>query len=902
MVDVEATMVDGVQPPSSARAGRSGHFASAAVLKVGDVLGERYEIQQLLGEGGMGAVYKAKDRELDRFVALKVIRPELAASPAILARFKQELLLAHQVTHKNVIRIYDLSEADGVKFITMEFIAGADLRSLLVSEGKFKPEYAVDVIRQVCLALDAAHSVGVIHRDLKPQNIMRDEQGRILVMDFGLARSVESAGMTQTGALVGTMEYMSPEQALGSELDQRSDLFAVGLIFYELLSGKVPYKADTAVASLLKRTRERAVPVADLDPSVPQLLSNIVSKCLERDPKLRYQSAREILDNLESGHSPSRSRNMQISLPQISLTLPERYRWWYAGAAATLVFVLVAALTVPQVRNLVFRHGSASSPGAGTAQVEQGKYMAVLPFRVIGDENALRYVADGLGEALSAKLFQLKDFHLAAASAVKNVDTTQPLATIAHQLGVKLILHGTVQGSGDRFRVIASLDDAAAGRRIWTEESSGVAQDVLTLEDQMYSRLISAMELHLSNQELADTTAHPTENFDAYDSYLRGRNAMRGQQDPKNVQAAIGFYEEALKHDSRFALAYAGLADADLQMYVLKNEAAWAQRAASAAQQAEYLNENLVEAHLALGSVYKLTGKAAEAISELQRAVKLAPNSDDGYRRLAEAYLNAGRTDEGIQAYQKAIQINPYYWINHNALGEGYFRIGTNDKALEAFRRVIELEPDNAAGYGNTGAIFLREGKWNEAIAPLQKALQLQPSSATYSNLGTAYFYLKRYPDAVKAFEKAVEMSPNDEGAVGNLGDGYRWSGATEKARATYDRAIALAYKEIQVNPRNAGVLGNLALYYAKKGEPAQGLDLIRRARSIDKTDVGLMYNEALVETLAGRSPDAINSLREAFKAGYAPGEAMNDPELKGLHSRPEFLALLKEFHGASSK
>ena len=208
---------------------------------------------------------------------------------------------------------------------------------------------------------------------------------------------------------------------------------------------------------------------------------------------------------------------------------------------------------------------------------------------------------------------------------------------------------------------------------------------------------------------------------------------------------------------------------------------------------------------------------------------------------------------------------------------------------------MTELEPDNSAGYGNTGAIYLREGKWNEAIAPLQKALQLQPSSSTYSNLGTAYFYLKRYPEAVKAFEQAVEMSPNDETAVGNLGDGYRWSGATEKAHATYDRAIALAYKEIQVNPRNAGALGNLALYYAKKGEPAHGLDLIRRARSIDKTDVGLMYNEALVETLAGRSPDAINSLREAFKAGYSPEEAMTDPELKDLHSRPEFLALLKE-------
>ena len=193
----------------------------------------------------------------------------MASNPAILARFKQELLLAHQVTHRNVIRIYDLGEAEGVKFITMEFIEGKDLRTLIREKQKFAPEEAVDVIQQVCLALDAAHSVGVIHRDLKPQNIMEDSSGRILVMDFGLARTLQGDGMTQSGAMVGTMEYMSPEQALTQELDQRSDIFALGLILYEMLTGKVPFAAESAVASLIKRTQERAIPVADVDAQIP---------------------------------------------------------------------------------------------------------------------------------------------------------------------------------------------------------------------------------------------------------------------------------------------------------------------------------------------------------------------------------------------------------------------------------------------------------------------------------------------------------------------------------------------------------------------------------------------------------------------------------------------------------
>ena len=246
-------------------------------LQPGTVLAQRYEIVQILGQGGMGAVYKATDLELNRTVALKVIRPDLARDRAIVDRFKQELLLAHQVTHRNVIRIYDLSEADGMKFITMEYVEGDNLLTLLHQKKKFSPEESVEIMQQVCRALEAAHSVEVIHRDLKPQNIMRDKTGRILVMDFGLARTLEGDGMTQSGALVGTMEYMSPEQALGKPLDRRSDIFALGVIFYEMLTGQMPFKADSTIASLIRRTQERVAPVSEHDATIPKSLSDIVT-------------------------------------------------------------------------------------------------------------------------------------------------------------------------------------------------------------------------------------------------------------------------------------------------------------------------------------------------------------------------------------------------------------------------------------------------------------------------------------------------------------------------------------------------------------------------------------------------------------------------------------------------
>lgn len=275
----------------------AGVVSSAAVVHLGpgSEIGSRYEIVRLLGQGGMGAVYQAHDRELDRQVAIKVIRADMASNPEILRRFKQELILARQITHKNVIRIFDLGQADGVKFITMEYIEGENLQGVLRRKKKLEPAEAANIMAQVCRALEAAHAESVIHRDLKPQNIMLDKSGRAYVMDFGIARSMLAAGRTQTGALIGTPDYMSPEQAKGLALDARSDLFSLGIIFYEMLSGAVPFDADTTMGKLSKRTNEPARPLAELDKTIPQPLCDIVRKCLEIDPQKRFASVAELL-------------------------------------------------------------------------------------------------------------------------------------------------------------------------------------------------------------------------------------------------------------------------------------------------------------------------------------------------------------------------------------------------------------------------------------------------------------------------------------------------------------------------------------------------------------------------------------------------------------------------------
>jgi len=862
-------------------------------LQPGSDFGPRYRIEALLGRGGMGAVYKAYDKDLDRMVALKLVRPELTNEIQVMQRFKQELLLASRVSHKNVLRIHDLGDVNGLKFISMAYIDGEDLHHLLEAHGRMPADEAADIAQQLCSALEAAHGEGVIHRDLKPQNILIDHSGNAYISDFGLAKSLEASAamMTRTGALLGTPRYMSPEQVEGKSADHRSDLYALGLIMYEMVTGDLPFTGESVYQVMYQRLREDPKDPKLINPEVPNYLSRVILRCLERDPERRYQSAHEIIQDLNAPRTPATFFRLPSFMPR-----RRTRRWVLAVGAALLGLALV--LSIPAARRLMIRtQPSAEKPAAirGVPSLEEGKYVAVLPFRVLGS-SSLGYLGEGLRDALSAKLFQLQGIHIASEESVQQAGKSGSLEKIASELGANLIVEGTIQEAPGRIAIIANLHDITNGRLLWSEEFPGVPQDVLTLEDEIYTDLVRALNLKPSNEEMARASRRPTENEEAYDLYLKGRDAMRAQQNVKNVQTAIDYYSQALQRDPGFALAYAGTADASLTMYSSTKDRFWAQKALAAAQQAQRLNNNLPEVHWSLGSVYSATGRNAEAIGELDRALKLAPNSDEAYRRLGRAYLASGRNGEAIQVYERAVQLNPYYWLNYNALGQAYFQSGDNEKALAAWRKITELEPENAVGYENVGAVYLSEGKFDQCVPVFQRALELQPTADNYSNLGTVYFYLKRYDESVKMFEKATELSPNDETLMGNLADGYRWSGQKDKADATYDKAISLAYKELEVNPRSSITKAHLALYYAKKGDSAQAQEDIREALAIDPHNVDFIFSEALVDTLGGHADDALKALREAFEKGYSAEQAQNDPELRSLQGNPEFEKLLKQF------
>ena len=875
-------------------------MVDATALAPGSDFGTRYRIDALLGQGGMGRVYKAYDKDLDRTVALKVVRHGVMGENDALKRFKQELVLASKISHKNILRIHDMGEVGGTKFITMAYVEGHDLYGILKENPKLPIERVLKYATALAEALAAAHAEGVVHRDLKPQNILVNKDDQIFVSDFGLAKSFEEGaqGMTKTGAFLGTPRYMSPEQVEGKPADQRSDLYSYGLMLYEMAVGDVPFTGESTLKVMYQRIQEKPKSPKLINPTLPNWFVRIIMRCLERDPAARYQSAYEILADLQGTRgSASGSHTVQIQIPEF---VAERRWTWVVGG---VLLLLILAFAIPPVRHLILRNGGSSGPGtSGIPPLSQGKFVAILPFRVLGDDQSLGYVAEGLNEALSAKLFQLKNLRLASETAVAKVSEKDPLEKTARALGVNLIVQGMIQGSADKMAIIISLINVAdGGKKLWSQQFTGVPKDLLTLEDQISGQLVTALDVKPSNEELARTAERPTDNVDAYDLFLRGRQALRGPEPVKAAQTAIDYFQGSIQKDPNFALAYTGLASACLTMYHEKKDPFWAEKALGAAQRAEQLKDNLPEVHFSLGTVYLRTGKTAQAIVELKRGLELSPNSDEGYLRLGKAYMNSGQKDLAIATYKKAIEVNPYYWGNRIALGNAYFSTGDTEKALEEYKRVTELEPGNVSGWDNLGNAYLQLGRYEESIPAYKKSIEISPTWSAYNNLGYVNLLLGRPEEAVQMSEKAVELGPNQELAVGNLADAYRGSGQKDKANATYDKAIALAFQELQVNPQSTAALEDLALYYAKKGEAARGMEFIQRARGIDQKDVELVYAEATVELLAGKQSDALRSLREAFSKGFSVKQAQQDPEFKKLKDTPEFQAMVKEF-GKPSK
>jgi serine/threonine protein kinase/tetratricopeptide (TPR) repeat protein len=748
-------------------------------LAPGRVIANRYEILQLLGEGAMGAVFKAMDRQLERPVALKVIRPELAGSPAVLRRFKQELLLARQITHRNVIRIFDLGIADGIHFITMDFVQGRDLNAVL-EERRFTPEETVKIIRQVAEALEAAHMESVIHRDLKPHNIMLTESGKVYVMDFGLARSVEASGLTQTGALLGTPTYMSPEQAKGTTVDTRSDLFSVGIIFYEMLTGDVPFKADTILGSLLKRTQEPAVPPAEVNSAVPATASEIVMKCLAIDPANRYQTASELLQDLGAlqGGSPETSVLSASMLQARSIVAPQSIvtprsnviaksttRKWVSAAVAVAIIALAGVFLAPRLLN---RPTAPAQPM--TVIIADFNNHTGDPVFSGTLESTLRLALQGASFINAYDRTRMGDLGVRSISGPLDESKAQEIA--ANQ-GLNVVVSGALDRRGAEYRLSLRAVQAITGKVVTNADETASSKDEVLFA---VGKLGTAVR-----KALGDSTSESAQRFSLETLTAVSLEAVHEYAEALDLLSQ-GQLEEALKHfsravdlDANFGLAYAGMAVASHNLGRGQDAEKYIKQAIT---KIDHMTER--ERFRTRGFLYLQIGDQQKCVDEYNALLSRYPSDTGALNNMALCSAHLRKMPMAAEGMRRVLAILPKRALYHVNLSVYSAYNGDFQTAAKEAAVTLQLNPSYGPGFQAQALASLGQEQVSQAGEAYHNLDKSNPSDAS-TGLADLAVYEGRYREAVSILEK---------GAAADAAAGRREGAADKFAALAYTRLL----------------------------------------------------------------------------------------------------------------
>ena len=828
-------------------------LASASFLKPGLVLGGRYEILQLVGQGGMGAVYKARDRALDRVVALKIIRPDLVGQPSLLQRFKHELILARQVTHKNVIRIFDLGEADGIKFITMEYVEGENLATLLHKQGKFAPAEAAEIAYQVFRALEAAHAENVIHRDLKPHNIMRDQHGRVAVMDFGLAHSTQVSDVTRSGGLVGTLAYMAPEQAQGRQVDARSDIYSAGLIFYQLLTGKVPFDSDSAVASLIKRSQERIVPPVEVDRTIPRALSEIVVRCLEIDPERRYQNVHEVL------HELALWRGVSGSVSAFPGVRPQRARvrpLWKWTAATVALAALVGAL-------LWLRPWT-----GGLAEAPKPVTLLVADF----DNRTSDAVFDGTLEPAFTVAMEGANFinSYRRDQARKIAAQLQPGATgldeslarlVAVREGLNTVIAGSIERREGNYTVSVRAMEGITGRVFATAEAESSAKDgVLQSVGKLAAQVRKALgDTTPESVQLAAAETFTANSIEAAHEYAVGQELAQGGQ----YDEAVAAYSRAVQLDPNLGRAYAGQA-------VIYANTGRTQQAKEhydlALARIDRMSER--EKFRTRSAYYLLMREPEKAMEELSQLVERYPADSSGVANLALAYFYRRDMARALQTGRRALEISPNNVPQRNNVGLYAMYASDFDTAIREQQKVLELNPSFVLAHVGIGLSQLAQGKNQDARQTYERLGQLGPRAASTaaSGLADVALFEGRGKEAASLLEEAIadDFKNNDKDSAANK----LMTLAQAEVAAGRNREVLAAAERSLATSKSDSTLFWAARIYLAVDRDAKALALAQQLATRLENDpqayAKLIEGEAQLKR--GKAVEAVRLFQEARK------------------------------------
>ena len=805
-------------------------------LSPGTVFG-RYQIQSLVGAGGMGEVYRAQDTKLRRDVALKFLPPQFTVDQERLRRFENEACAASSLNHPNILTIHEIGSENGLHFITMEFIDGATLRQHSAQKRLTLPE-VLDVSTQVASALMAAHAAGIIHRDIKPENLMVRPDGYVKVLDFGLAKlneknhrsDPEAATIVKTepGMIMGTASYMSPEQARGQEVDARTDIWSLGVVMYELITRRLPFEGQTASDVISMILQKEPLVLRQHAPEAPREVERIIEKALTKDREERYQTAKDLLIDLKrlkeqvtvnaeierlvpatiggataSGSVIAETKRARSAQPTSSAEyvlsrIMQHKKWVMLGAVA-----LIAAATT--LAYLYLKRSAAASP------IDS---IAILPFTNASGDPNMEYLSEGIADNIADNLSRLPGLRVVPLSKVsryknRDVDPQQ----VGNDLGVRAVLVGTVMQRGDSLNIRAELVDVGQVSRLWGEQYNRRLSDILAVQEEIAQEIFETLRVQLSGDAKKRITKRYTDNIEAYQLYLQGRYFWNRRTD-ENLKKAVELFQKAIDKDPNYALAYAGLADSYALLggpvYGAEPSDQTVIRAKTAALKALELDNTLAEAYTSLGyiaSTYEWDFPSAE--KNFKRALELNPSYATAHHWYGLTYLSyVGRHEEAILETQRAAELDPLSLIINASYGRAFYYAKQYDKAIEQFRKTIELDPSFVRAHLYLGWTFEAKGMFNEAIAEYEKARALDDSPVISASLAHVLAVAGRKDEAQKLLVELSDLSQRRYVSAYDLALIHTGLGEKDRAfqfleKAYQERSSALSWLRVDARLDN---------------------------------------------------------------------------------------------------